>query len=70
MNCKIAATRAQLTSVGIDRDIRRLKVKVLGGFDSGYVRIELSARREFLKVFGKDFPKDEFDIPRRWLRKC
>ncbi len=70
MECKIIATKAQLTSVGIDRDIRRLKVKVLGCFGDGYVKIEMKAPRKVRKTFGEDFPKDEYDIPKRWLIEC
>ena len=69
MECKVTATRAQLTSVGVDRDIRGLKVKVVGDFKDGYVKVEMKPRRAIVKILGDKFHMEEYDIPKRWLKE-
>ena len=58
---KVQATREQLSTIGIDRDITGQTGEVIRYYSTGYVQIELPYGRK-----SRGFISN-FDLPKEWL---
>jgi len=65
---KIAATKSQLESIGIDRDLTGEKAEYLKYYTSGYVAVTVDPTEESIAIFGEDAKRVEYDIPEQWLK--
>ena len=67
MTCKVIATKAELTSVGIDRDLTNQEVEYVLDYDGGYSKIRVEATEDVRELFGDEAEQEVYDIPKRWL---
>jgi hypothetical protein len=66
--CKILATKSQLESVGIDRNLTGQVAEISGYYPSGYVAVKVDPPEYVIKILGDRAEKEEYDIPEYWLK--
>jgi len=70
MRYKITATKKQLESIGVNRNLVDTEVKKLKYYNStGYVQVEAPAPRLIIEVFGAEAKPERYDIPSVWLKE-
>jgi len=65
---EIVATKTQLESIGIDRDLTGVNAEFLKYYTSGYVSVTVDPTAEAIFVLGEDAKREEYDIPENWLK--
>ena len=65
---KIVATKSQLESIGIDRDLTDVKANFIKYYSSGYVSVTVEPTAEAISILGDEAKLVEYDIPEQWLK--
>lgn len=66
--CIVIATKQQLESVGIDRELTGVEVDYISDFGDSYYLVEVDAPDYIVKILGNKAKKEQYDIPKYWLK--